>query len=82
MNRTSELPIGEMNIMDSSGHSRLTWGADQPDEIAAARDVFDSLIRKGYSAFGSKTKTEAKHTLGKFDPTMEELVMVPRTVGG
>lgn len=82
MNRIAETTVGQMNIMDSSGHSRLTWELDRPDQIAAAREVFDSLIQKGYSAFGSKAKTDAKRTLDTFDPTLEELVMVPRTVGG
>lgn len=82
MEQTPETFVGEMNIMDSSGHTRLTWSSDDPLEIAAARKVFDSLLDKGYSAFGSKQKAAPKHTLGKFDSTMEELVMVPRTVGG
>jgi hypothetical protein len=82
MNRAPTRHVGEMSVMDGTGHSTLTWTADDPDRIAAAREAFDNLIRKGYSAFGSKAKTDAKHALDRFDPTMEELVMVPRTVGG
>ena len=82
MNKTPEPQVGEMSIMDYTGHSRVTWDIGEPGEVATAREVFDSLIAKGYSAFGSKEKAAPKHKLGTFDPTMEELIMVPRTVGG
>jgi len=74
--------LGEMSIMDSSGHKQLTWKTDNPDEIAIAKKTFDKLIGNGYSAFASKNKMEAKHLVSEFDPTAEELVMVPRNVGG
>lgn len=73
---------GEMNIMDSSGHQQLKWDSDKLDEIAVAKKTFDNLIEQGYSAFASEHKAEAKHLIKEFDPEMEELVMVPRNVGG
>jgi len=82
MDKASESLIGEMSIMDRSGHKQLKWNTDRPDEIAVAKETFDRLIGKGYSGFASKNKLEAKHTIKEFDPTMEEVVMVPRTVGG
>ena len=74
--------VGEMNIMDRSGHKQMKWNTNKLDEILAAKETFDTLIKEGYSAFGSKTKTEAKHSIKEFDSTMEEMVIVPRTVGG
>jgi hypothetical protein len=82
MDKAPESLVGEMNVMDHSGHKQVKWDMDKLDEIATAKKTFDSLIGKGYTAFASKTKTEAKHTIKEFDPTMEEVVMVPRTVGG
>jgi hypothetical protein len=82
MDKAPESLVGEMNIMDTSGHKQLTWTTDNSEEIAAAQATFDNLMGKGYTAFGSKTKAEAKHSIKEFDPTMEELVLVPRTVGG
>ncbi len=82
MDKAPQSLIGEMSIMDRSGHKSLKWDMDKLDEIAAAKETFDSLIKEGYSAFGGQTKTEPKHTIKEFDPTMEEVVMVPRTVGG
>jgi hypothetical protein len=82
MNKASASRICEMNIMDRSGHKQLTWEAEKLDQILTAQETFDDLLKNGYTAFGSKTKTEAKHVMKEFDPTMEEMVMVPKTVGG
>jgi hypothetical protein len=82
MDKAAESLVGEMSIMDRSGHKQVKWNTDKLDEIAVAKDTFDTLVKEGYSAFGSKTKMEAKHTIKEFDPTMEELVMVPKVVGG
>jgi hypothetical protein len=74
--------VGEMSIMDGSGHKQLTWDTNRPDEIAAAQKAFNRLVAKGYSAFASEKKMEPKYRVSKFDPTMEEVIMVPRMVGG
>ncbi|NEX60520.1 hypothetical protein [Noviherbaspirillum galbum] len=82
MNKAPASKICEMNIMDRSGHKQLTWDTAKLDEILNAQETFDELVKNGYTAFGSTTKAEAKHSMKEFDPTMEELVMVPKTVGG
>jgi hypothetical protein len=82
MDKAPESLLGEMSVMDSSGHKELKWSTDREDEMTMAKETFDNLIGKGYSAFASKKKMEAKHLIKEFDPTMEELVMVPRNVGG
>jgi hypothetical protein len=82
MNKAPDSLIGEMSVMDASGHKQLKWDMGNSEEIAAAQATFDRLIAKGYTAFGSEKRAEAKHLTRTFDPTMEELVMVPRTVGG
>jgi hypothetical protein len=74
--------LGEMSIMDRSGHKQLKWHTDKLDEIAVTKETFNYLIRTGYSAFASEKKAEAKHLVREFDPTMEEMVLVPRNVGG
>ena len=82
MDKASATLVGEMSIMDTSGHKQLKWNMDRLDEIAVAKETFDALLKEGYSAFGSRTRDEAKQTVREFDPTLEELVLVPRTVGG
>lgn len=82
MDNTLESTIGVMSIMDDSGHHELKWNRSDAKDIAAARKTFDGLIRKGYAAFGSDKRWAAKHGIKTFDPALEEVVMVPRIVGG
>lgn len=82
MNHPSLSLVGEMSIMNHTGHEQLTWHGDNPEEIAKAKEIFDHLVGNGYSAFASKTKLETKRLIGAFDPTMEDVVMVPGNVGG
>jgi len=82
MTKAAESLSGAMSIMDTSGHKELKWDMNNSEEIAAAQETFERLMAQGYSGFGSKKKEEPKHVLKTFDPTMEDMVMVPRTVGG
>jgi hypothetical protein len=82
MDNAYESPVGEMNIMDASGHQQLKWHMGNADEIAEAQATFDHLVKQGYGAFGSPQKGEPKHGIKAFDSAMEEVVMVPRIVGG
>jgi hypothetical protein len=71
-----------MNILDESGHRQVTWDASNAKEIAAAQKTFDRLMRHGYAAFGATARTGPKQSMSAFDPAMDEVVMVPRIVGG
>lgn len=82
MDNVLELPSGVMNIMDDSGHRQVSWNASNSKEVAAAQKTFDRLVKHGYAAFGSMTRSDTKQAVTSFDPAMEELVMVPRIVGG
>lgn len=82
MSNTREPLVGKMSIMDITGHTELKWNMEKLDELDTAKEIFDRLVAQGYTAFGSETSTEAKHAIKEFDPTMEEVVMVPRIVGG
>jgi hypothetical protein len=82
MDCASKSPSGVMNIMDETGHRQLHWDVCNAKEIAAAQKTFDRLIQRGHVAFGASSKSDLKRTITTFDPTMEEVVMVPRIVGG
>jgi hypothetical protein len=82
MDNALEAPIGAMNIMDGSGHRQVNWNMSNAKEIAVARMTFDRLVKQGFSAFGAMNRSGPMKTITTFDPTMEELVMVPRIVGG
>ncbi|MDB5935329.1 MAG: hypothetical protein JWQ01_2673 [Massilia sp.] len=82
MDNALESPVGTMNIMDESGHRQMNWSMSNAKEIAAAQKTFDRLVKQGYAAFGAPDNAAPKQTMTAFDPTMEEVVMVPRIVGG
>jgi hypothetical protein len=82
MDSALKTPSGVMNIMDDSGHRQLNWEMSNAKEIAAAQKTFDRLIRQGHAAFGARNRSDPKQAITTFDPAMEELVMVPRIVGG
>lgn len=74
--------MSTMNILDESGHRQVTWNASNAKEIAAAQKTFDRLLRHGYAAFGAAARTGPRQSMRTFDPTMDEVVLVPRIVGG
>jgi hypothetical protein len=75
--------MSEMSVIDFSGDSKLMWDSDNPVEVKAAREHFDSLLSKQYLAFKVEGKEGLKgEQIRKFDPTSERLIMVPRMVGG
>ena len=74
---------GEMLVPDASGHSRIQWNSGVIDEVDAARTMFDSLIKKGYTAFKmDKEGNKEGYRINEFDPKIEKMIMVPRIQGG
>lgn len=72
----------EMNIMDSTGHTKHIWDADKPEEVVAARELFNSLTKKRYRAFHVKKDGEEGKQMDAFDPEAEKMILVPPVVAG
>lgn len=73
---------GTMQIMDPSGHTELKWNPGVSDEVKTARDMFQSMIDKGYRAFKMTRDGDKGQAITTFDPSAEKLVMIPQLVGG
>lgn len=73
---------GEMKVCDSKGDTRITWNADNRDEVLAAKKVFDDLISKGFKAFKVNKEGKPADPISVWDPKVEALILVPRVVGG
>jgi hypothetical protein len=75
--------------MSRRGDDRLTWDgqkavAGDPEAMAAVREaerIFAQERAKGATAFRVETGKPTER-IEKFDPTAEQIVMVPRVVGG
>ena len=72
----------EMDIMDTTGHTKHIWDAEKPEEVVAARELFNSLTKKGYRAFHVKKDGEEGKIMSGFDPEAEKMIMIPAIVGG
>lgn len=72
----------EILALDSTGHSKTVWDSERPEEVAAAKATYDSLIKKGYSAFRTKKDGSQGKQMDAFDPEAEAMILVPRMAGG
>jgi hypothetical protein len=74
----------EMRIMDREGDTKHIWDSDNPDEVEAARLLFDSLVKeKKYVAYKVEGKKGEKgEVMRRFDPTAERVIFSPPLVGG
>jgi len=81
--------MGMLRVMSRRGDERVEWDVNKieshdPEAVAAIREaerIFNEERARGATAF----KVEAGKTverIDKFDRTAEQIVMVPRVVGG
>jgi hypothetical protein len=81
--------VGMLRVMSRRGDDRVVWdpgkvNANDPEAVAAVREaerIFEQERKKGATAFKVEPGKPVTH-LDKFDPTAEQIVMVPRVVGG
>jgi hypothetical protein len=81
--------VGMLRVMSRRGDDRIVWDtkkveAHDPEAVAAIQEaerIFNEARAKGATAF----KVESGKTverLDRFDRTAEQIVIVPRVVGG
>ena len=78
-----------LRVMSRRGDDRLTWDgqkavAGDAEALAAVREaerIFAQERAKGATAFRVETGKPTER-IERFDPTAEQIVMVPRVVGG
>ena len=74
---------GEMCVLDRTGDTRLTWDANNTDEVASVRRTFDELKGKGYLAYTVKPGDGAKgEVITAFDPNAQKVILAPPMRGG
>lgn len=81
--------MGMLRVMSRRGDDRVTWdkqkvSAGDPEAIAAiheAERIFAQERAKGATAFRMVPGKPAER-IEKFDQTAEQIVLVPRVVGG
>lgn len=80
---------GTMHVMDTTGHTTVTWDPDVATSVTDARREFRDLIRRGYSAFRMNVVSEngvvveeKGERITEFDPAAGKVMMVPHLRGG
>jgi hypothetical protein len=72
-----------MHTLDRTGDQRVMWDADHTEEVAAARDTFDRLVKAGYLAYRAEGKKgERGEQIRKFDAAAERIILVRPHQGG
>jgi len=81
--------VGMLRVMSRRGDDRVTWdqqriAARDPEAVAAVREaerLFAQERSKGATAFRI-TPGKPAERIEQFDQTAEQIVLVPRVVGG
>ena len=81
--------VGMLRVMSRRGDDRVTWDeqsvlAGDPEATAAVREaerIFEQERAKGATAFRIDPGKPAQR-IEEFDRTAEQIVLVPRVVGG
>lgn len=75
--------MGELAIMDPQhGDLKVIWDPENTDEVAAAREQFDKLTKKGHMAYKVTGAGKKGEQIRTFDPTAEKVILAPALRGG
>lgn len=72
----------ELIELNETGDTKLIWDTDNPDEVEAAKAMFDKLKKKGYLAYAVNKKGDKGEVLTEFDPEAERIILAPQMKGG
>lgn len=81
--------MGMLRILSRHGDERATWdlsnvAVGDPEALAAVREaerIFNEARAKGATAFTVETDHSIKR-MERFDQEAQQIIMVPRVVGG
>lgn len=80
---TSKPKTGEMAIMGKEGDTKHIWDKTKPVEVEAAKQLFDTFIKKGYTAYSvAGEKGDKDKQVREFDPNAERYIFVPPVQAG
>lgn len=75
--------MGELAIMDRvAGDLKVIWDPANEDEVAAAREQFDTLTGKGFLAYTVGDRGRKGTQVRTFDPAAEKIILAPAMQGG
>lgn len=73
----------EIAVMDPhKGDGRITWDQDQEGSVAVAEREFNELTERGFSSVAIGPNGESQGVMDRFDPEVEQAVMIGPAQGG
>lgn len=78
-----EVNVGTMSILSTAGDEKVTWDKNDPESIRVARQKFLEYLgeRKGM-AFKVDANGGKGEKMTDFDPSAENILLMPMIVGG
>jgi hypothetical protein len=81
--------VGMLRLMSRRGDDRITWDyqrviANDTDAVAAieeAERIFEKTRQEGATAFKVEPESTVER-IDKFDRTAEQIIIIPRVIGG
>ena len=73
---------GTLYVMCKKGDTRITWTRGNRSEEDAAREAFNTYLKKKYKAFKVGKRGEQGEEIEAFDPNASEILFVPPIAGG
>lgn len=81
--------MGMLRVMSRRGDDRIIWDSNKveakdPEAVAAIREaerIFNDARGRGATAFKVEPG-KAVERIERFDPAAEQIVLIPRVVGG
>lgn len=74
---------GMISMLDESGDNRLEWDPDDDDEVSAAKEMFDKMMKiEGMKAYEIEKSGERGKEIKRFNPNAAKIILVPRIAGG
>ena len=71
-----------MRILSQNGDDRVVWDRTAKDQVKEAFKKFTELVKKGYTAYAANTNGTKGHKITDFDPGLQEIILIPKTIPG
>lgn len=72
----------ELQVMDPTGHTTVSWRPNNDEEVEVARETFARMTARGYRAFRVGTAGRKGAQISDFDPDAKKMILIPHLVGG
>ena len=74
--------MGQMHLLNGTGHSTLEWDVAAPETLTIAEEEFTRMEKLGYHAFLRDHPESEAQRLDSFDPLANEILWLRPLQGG